>query len=86
MGTVCSIEEISGLQNLRVSLVEASKSAGAKGDVPKIYKFVHLLHPCQRTLWMIRSPSIFTGYFFHFHSILAGAWWKQLCRVSSFLS
>ena len=24
----------------------ASKSAGAKGDVPKIYEFVHPLHPC----------------------------------------
>ena len=24
----------------------ASKSSGAKGDVPKIYRFVHLLHPC----------------------------------------
>ena len=26
----------------------ASKSAGAKGDVPKIYGFVHPLHPCYR--------------------------------------
>ena len=24
----------------------ASKSAGAKGDVPKICRFVHPLHPC----------------------------------------
>ena len=31
----------------RVHIVlEASKSAGAKGDVPKICGFVHLLHPC----------------------------------------
>ena len=37
----------SGPQNLRVSIVpNASKSAGAKGDVPKIYGFVHQLHPC----------------------------------------
>ena len=27
-------------------LLEASKSAGAKGDVPKICGFVHPLHPC----------------------------------------
>ena len=26
-------------------VLEASKSAGAKGDVPKIYEFVHPLHP-----------------------------------------
>ena len=46
-GAVCSIEESSGPQNLRVSIVlKASKSAGAKGDVPKIYEFVHPLHPC----------------------------------------
>ena len=31
----------------RVHIVlEASKSAGAKCDVPKICGFVHLLHPC----------------------------------------
>ena len=31
----------------RVHIVlEASKSADAKGDVPKICGFVHLLHPC----------------------------------------
>ena len=31
----------------RVHIVlEASKSAGAKGDVPKIYGLVHPLHPC----------------------------------------
>ena len=31
----------------RVHIVlEASKSAGAKGDVPKICGFVHPLHPC----------------------------------------
>ena len=31
----------------RVHIVlEASKSAGAKGDVPKIYEFVHPLHLC----------------------------------------
>ena len=40
--TVCSIEEISGPQYLRVSIVtRASKSMGAKVDVPKIYGFVH---------------------------------------------
>ena len=34
-------------QNQRVHIVlEASKSAGAKGDVPKICGFVHPLHPC----------------------------------------
>ena len=33
-------------QNQRVHIVlEASKSAGAKGDVPKICGFVHPLHP-----------------------------------------
>ena len=38
MGAVCSIEESSGPQNPRVPIVlKASKSAGAKGDVPKIY-------------------------------------------------
>ena len=26
--------------------INQSKSAGAKGDVLKIYKFVHPLHPC----------------------------------------
>ena len=31
----------------RVHIVlQASKSAGAKGDVPKICGFLHLLHPC----------------------------------------
>ena len=36
----------SGSQNQRVHIVlEASKSAGAKGDVPKICGFVHPLHP-----------------------------------------
>jgi hypothetical protein len=36
-----------GPQNPPVSKVlKASKSAGAKGDVPKIYRFVHPLHPC----------------------------------------
>ena len=40
-GAVCSIEESSGPQNPRVSIVlKASKSAGAKGDVTKIYGFV----------------------------------------------
>ena len=27
-------------------VLKASKSAGAKGDVPKICRFVHPLHPC----------------------------------------
>ena len=40
VGAVCSIEESSGPQNLRVSIVlKASKSAGAKGDIPKTYAF-----------------------------------------------
>ena len=47
--TVCSLEESSGPQNLRVSMVlRDSKSAGAKGDVSKIYRFVHPLYPCER--------------------------------------
>ena len=38
-----------GFQNQRVHIVlEASKSAGAKGDVPKICGFVHPLHPYYR--------------------------------------
>ena len=46
-GAVCSIKESSGPQNQRVHIVlKASKSAGAKGDVPKIYGFMHMLHPC----------------------------------------
>ena len=46
-GAVCSIEESSGPQNLGVSIViKASKSGGANGDIPKIYKFVHPLHLC----------------------------------------
>ena len=46
-GAVCSIKESSGPQNQRVHLVlKASKSAGAKGDVPKISGCVHPLHPC----------------------------------------
>ena len=45
MGAVCSIEESSSPQNLRVPIVlKASKSAGGKGDVLKIYGFVHPLH------------------------------------------
>ena len=41
------IAEGSGPQNLWVPIViRASKSAGAKGDVPKICGFVHPLHPC----------------------------------------
>ena len=36
-------------QNMRVHIIiEASKSAGAKGDVLKICGFVHPLHPCYR--------------------------------------
>ena len=46
VGAVCSIEESSGPKNLRVSIViKASKSAGVKGNVLKIYGFVHPLHP-----------------------------------------
>ena len=44
---VFSIEESSGPQNPRVLIVLTdSKSAGAKGDVPMFYGFVHPLHPC----------------------------------------
>ena len=32
-------------QGVHIEL-EASKSVGAKGDVPKICGFVHPLHPC----------------------------------------
>ena len=32
-------------QQVHIEL-EASKSSGAKGDVPKIYMFLHPLHPC----------------------------------------
>ena len=50
---VCSIEDSSGPQSLQVSIVlKASKSAGAKGDVPKIYGFVHPLHLCLRISYM----------------------------------
>ena len=46
-GAVCSIEESSGPQNLRVSIVlKASRSASTKGDVPSIYGFVQPVHPC----------------------------------------
>ena len=46
-GAVCSKKDISGPQNQRVHIVlKTSKSAGAKGDVPKNCKFVHPLHPC----------------------------------------
>ena len=39
-GAVCCIEESSGPQNQWVSIVlKASKSAGAKGEVPKVYGF-----------------------------------------------
>ena len=45
MGAVCSIDESSGPQILRFSIVlKSSKSEGAKGDVPKIYGFMHPLH------------------------------------------
>ena len=45
-GAVRSIKESSGPQNQRVHLVlKASKSAGAKGDVPEVCGFVHPLHP-----------------------------------------
>ena len=42
---VCSLEERSEPQNLRVSIIvlKAPKAAGAKGDIPKIYGFVHSL-------------------------------------------
>ena len=43
-GAVCLIEESSGHQNLQFSI--ASKSAGAKDDVPKIYGFVNSLNQC----------------------------------------
>ena len=42
MGAVCFIKESSRPQNQRVhTVLKASKSAGAKGDVPKISGFVH---------------------------------------------
>ena len=48
-GAVCSVEESSVSQNLGGLIAlkaskSASKSAGAKGDVPKIYGVGHLLH------------------------------------------
>ena len=47
VGAVYSIEERSKPQNLRVSIIlKASKSAGAKGDGPKFYRFVNLLQSC----------------------------------------
>jgi hypothetical protein len=55
---VYSIEDSSGPQNLWVSIVlKASKSVGAKGDVPKIYGFVHPLHPCQRIPCLVNIKS-----------------------------
>ena len=46
-GAVICIEESFGLQNPWVPIVlETLKSADAKGDVPKIYGFVHPLHLC----------------------------------------
>ena len=45
-GAVCSIKESSGPKNQQVHIVlKASKSVGAKGDVPKICGFVNPLHP-----------------------------------------
>ena len=45
-GAICCIEKRSGPKNLQVSIVlKAPTSAGAKGDVPKVYGFVHTLHP-----------------------------------------
>ena len=45
LGAVFYIEESSGPQNPLVSIVlRASKSAGAKGDIPQIKGFVHPLH------------------------------------------
>ena len=45
-GAVFSIKESSAPQNQRVHIVlKASKSAGAKGDVPEVCGFVHPLHP-----------------------------------------
>jgi len=45
-GAVCSIKENYEPQNQRVHIVlKASKSAGAKGDIPKICGCLHPLHP-----------------------------------------
>ena len=45
-GAVCSIKESSEPPNQGVHVVlKTSKSAGAKGDVPKICGCVHPLHP-----------------------------------------
>ena len=33
-------------ENVDFLIIDWSKSAGAKGDVPNIYEFVHRLHPC----------------------------------------
>ena len=39
-------------------VLKAPKSVGAKGDVPKIYKFVHPLHPCS---WHVKFSKIKTA-------------------------
>ena len=64
-------------QNLRVSTeLKASKSAGAKGDVPKISGFVHPLHPRLRIPWNNTSISIeiISTYITMFR--LASHFWK----------
>ena len=50
--SVQHMPENSGSENPIV--LRASKSAGAKGDVLKIYGFVHLLHLCYSVLWIVK--------------------------------
>ena len=52
---VCSIEESYGPQNLQVPIVlRASKSAGAQGNVPKIYGLIrckNMLAKVIKAIW-----------------------------------
>ena len=76
-------------QRVHIAL-EASKSAGAKGDVPKICGFVHPLHPCYSIPWRSRrlgyllTMKYFTSIIFwlvkfgpfKFKDIKNNRWWR----------
>ena len=74
------VEESFGHQNPRVSIVlKALKSEGSKGDVPKIYGFVHPQHLC------LLISCTFIGFLRHWYALHLKIWrWKYKSNIFLF--
>ena len=80
-GCRCILESY-GSQNQRVHIVlEASKSAGAKGDVPKICGFVHTMHVLTHSLLKYKSLLLLLYWCLEFLSVFNG---QPICRSLKF--